>query len=76
MKMLVKVDRGCKYAPSCLGCPFSECVYGEFRGERSMLKAERDKDIAELSSGGMSAKQIAERFDIHIRTVHRALGGK
>lgn len=75
------LDAGCKYADeflgnksSCLTCPFNECVFISPGGNKHrILKTKRDQEILSLISQGITEEEIAERFDIHIRTVQRAI---
>ena len=67
-------DEGCEFADSCLGCPFTQCLYDEPRGKQRWLKELRNKEIAGLfSSGGWGVKELALMFGLSQRTIQRAL---
>ena len=74
--MVLKVDTGCELAPSCLNCPFPKCVYEKGGGKQFVKKAQRDETMMRLFNEGMTMEKIAKKFNVHIRTVGRALGRK
>lgn len=77
-------DTGCAFAPSCLNCPFPECLEVEKdnarlkSGERlfypSPKKIARNRGIHKAK--GESTRDIAEAFKISKRTVQRVLKSK
>ena len=64
-------DTGCKFAPSCLRCPFEVCRYDE--NVRVQRARERTRRIAALLSQGLTPEQTAAHEGVSLRTVHRAL---
>jgi hypothetical protein len=67
-------DTGCDLHPSCLSCPLVRCRYDEPGGARSLLSADRDREIVDLQrEGGLTVAMIARRFGISRRTVFRVL---
>jgi len=73
-------DTGCKFAPSCLNCPFPEClevlkdrVRAEGRHISSPKKMARNREIRLAFVQGRTQREIAKEFGVHIRTVRRVL---
>ena len=67
-------DEGCELFPSCLDCPFPQCVEEIPRGKQRHRKERRNKEIWRLFHiEGKTVKQLAERFRVSRRTVQRAL---
>ena len=69
-------DTGCRYSKNCLSCTLSICIY-DYPGWYSRhLKNSRDKKIITDRLNGISIKEISEKYQISIRTVHRAVKNK
>jgi hypothetical protein len=66
-------DRGCDLSPSCLNCPFPDCVEGEPWGKERFLKLRRAERMLELKREGKTKKEIARIFEVSPRTVQRWL---
>ena len=66
-------DNGCELAPSCLHCPFPQCIEDMPRGKQRHKKELRNKEIWWLFSQGETVSEIAQRFMVSQRTVWRAL---
>lgn len=72
-------DSGCEVAPACLRCPLVRCQYDpDLAGRRGWLRrserGQRDLEIAAVYRGQRPAiRELARRFGVSIRTVHRAL---
>ena len=70
-------DEGCEVAPSCLRCPLSQCKYDDPLAYHRSVRTERDRSILKMIQqegvppGGIA--ELARRFDLSIRTVHRIL---
>lgn len=64
-------DTGCDLAPSCLRCPFRVCRYDRQNG-RPLMES-RNAEIAAAWERGTSIEQLAERFGLSTRSVHRVL---
>jgi hypothetical protein len=67
-------DAGCEFSESCLNCHLPVCVYDEPGGKQRLLKRQRGADMARLfTQEGKSISELANIFDVSIRTVQRAL---
>lgn len=66
-------DEGCDLFPSCLHCPLPQCRYDEPR-RRQMRKELRNKEILRLhQEERLKVKELAARFGVSKRTVHRII---
>ena len=61
---------GCEWAGCCLDCPLLRCKYED---PSVSLKAMRNAEIAASREAGLTAVEIAERFEVSTRTVARAV---
>lgn len=66
-------DKGCELFPSCLNCPFPDCLEEEPWGKERFLKRRRAERMRELKREGKSVKEIARIFEVSPRTVQRWL---
>jgi hypothetical protein len=67
-------DEGCEFGESCLNCPLPICIYEEPGGKRSLLKRQRDREMARLyKTEGKKVGELAQIFRVSERTVQRAL---
>lgn len=77
-------DRGCRYAPSCLDCPFDVCFEDdpyrpEFAGGMLLSRSKRRTILIEIAlragvtRGDMEA--LARQFGVSTRTVFRIRKG-
>jgi DNA-binding transcriptional ArsR family regulator len=66
-------DNGCELFPSCLNCPFPDCLKEEPWGKERFLKRRRAERMMELRREGKSVKEIARIFEVSPRTVQRWL---
>ena len=66
-------DKGCELFPSCLSCPFPDCLKEEPWGKERFLKRRRAERMMELKREGKSIKEIARIFEVSPRTVQRWL---
>ncbi len=67
-------DEGCDLAESCLNCPFEECVYERYENTRTIKKAERTREIAQLYKvKNKEVREIAEQYGLSERSVYREL---
>lgn len=66
-------DKGCELFPSCLNCPFPDCLKEEPWGKERFLKLSRAERMAELKGQGKSIQEIARIFEVSTRTVWRWL---
>ena len=68
---LMLADNGCRYAPSCLTCPFVRCRYDERGGIPGARRQERDAEIRRLREEGQAPAVIAQQVGISLRSVYR-----
>jgi DNA-binding transcriptional ArsR family regulator len=66
-------DKGCELFPSCLNCPFPDCIKEEPWGKERFLKSRRAERMMELRREGRSIQEIARIFEVSPRTVQRWL---
>jgi len=66
-------DGGCELFPSCLNCPFPDCIREEPWGREKFLKRRRAERMMELKKEGKSIGEIARIFELSTRTVQRWL---
>ena len=66
-------DKGCELFPSCLNCPFPDCLKEEPWGKERLLKRRRAERMLELKREGKSVREIACIFEVSPRTVQRWL---
>ena len=67
-------DDGCDVAPSCLSCPLPRCKYDDPGCLTRERRARRDQAVLDVrSSEGITVMELARRFHISQRTVHRIL---
>lgn len=72
-------DTGCGWAPSCLDCPFPECLEDNPEGRQLIWERKekaRQHQIAVMCQEGKSTKTIAAELGISLRTVQRVLADK
>jgi len=63
-------------APSCLNCPFTQCVYEEQGGRQRWMRKLRDREIVRLfAREGKGVRELASMFKLSRRTIQRALKG-
>lgn len=61
------VDSGCRFAPSCLSCPFEVCRLDD----PAWRQREQADAIQALRSEGLYHREVAERLGISVRSVIR-----
>ena len=67
-------DRGCELWSSCLQCPFPRCRYDQPGGISSSVRESRNSEIQRLRrEGRMTIGELAARFGLSKRTIHRIL---
>jgi hypothetical protein len=70
-------DEGCELAPACLECPFSDCLYEQFRGSLTGAKKLRDQEIVRLHKiEKIAGPELSARFHVTLRTVQRILASE
>lgn len=67
-------DEGCSLAPSCLNCPFPQCILDLSWGEKRQAATLRKAAIVRLLTlENKTLKDIADKLKVSQRTVIRAL---
>ena len=67
-------DAGCDLSPSCLECPLPQCKYDNPLLGRRKRRSGRDRQVVDaFRQEGLTAPQVAARFDMSQRTVFRIL---
>ena len=64
-------NEGCDLFPSCLRCPLPQCRYDN--PGRQTGKELRNREMVRLRKAGMEVKELAQRFGVSKRTVHRII---
>lgn len=68
-------DRGCKYHPSCLTCPFAVCRFEPAGNVVAVLHEDLSRQARELRQAGRDVNSIAEALGRGRRQVFRLLAG-
>ncbi len=66
-------DDGCDVSMTCLECPLAVCKYDDPGWVQRQDRRTRDSEILNMRARGMTVPEIAVRFRISSRTVHRVL---
>ena len=67
-------DTGCEVSPSCLTCTLPQCKFDDPAWYQALRRQGRDLELqAAHEQEGLSVFEVARRFRISPRTVHRAL---
>ena len=67
-------DTGCEVSSSCLACPLPQCKFDDPVWYQQYRRQSRDDDIVTAHRrGDITVFQLASRFGLSPRTVHRAL---
>ena len=67
-------DTGCEVSMSCLDCPLPRCRFDDPAWYQAYKIRERDEEIAwAYRYENLHVFEVASRFGISVRTVHRAL---
>ena len=64
-------DDGCEASATCLACPLALCKFDDPGWLQRESRRTRDDEIFELRQNKVPVADIAERFGISTRTVHR-----
>jgi len=68
------VDTGCEVAMSCLACPLPRCKFDDPAWYQAYRRQGRDIEVLDACRReGLSILEVAKRFKVSPRTVHRAL---
>jgi DNA-binding NarL/FixJ family response regulator len=66
-------DTGCELYPSCLECPLPWCAQEVPGGVNKIKLSRRNERIVAQAEKGKTARQIASRFGLSVRSVQRIL---
>ena len=67
-------DNGCEVSLSCLRCPLPQCKFDDPAWYQARRRQGRDMQVLTVyKEERLSVFQVAERFGVSPRTVHRAL---
>lgn len=67
-------DTGCEVSASCLSCTLPQCKFDDPTWYQALRRQDRDLELLDAHElEGLSVFQVARRFHISPRTVHRAL---
>ena len=67
-------DTGCEVSASCLTCPLPQCKYDDPLWYQQYRRQGRDQLILAAHKGeGANVFDLAQRFELSPRTIHRAL---
>ncbi len=67
-------DNGCEVSQSCLSCPLPKCKHDDPGWLRSYRRDQRDRHLLSVRRREKaSVGELAQRFQISERTVHRIL---
>lgn len=67
-------DTGCEASMSCLECPLPRCRFDDPAWYQAYKLRERDEEIAwAYQYENLHVFEVANRFGVSVRTVHRAL---
>jgi hypothetical protein len=65
-------DNGCNAYPSCLQCPIPQCKYDDPGWLTRVCRDDRDSQVLRIRRDeGATIVEVARRFHISQRTVHR-----
>jgi hypothetical protein len=68
-------DKGCLLSPSCLSCPFTDCVEDQARGGYRLAIQQRNAEICRLFLAEKKTHaQLASQFGLGLSTVKRITG--
>ena len=67
-------DDGCDISPTCLRCPLPKCRYDDPGWLGREAKAKRDSEVLALrQEEGLGPTELAKRFGLSRRTIHRII---
>ncbi len=66
-------DDGCDVSRSCLSCPLAMCKYDDPGWLQRENRRDRDVEVLRMRDEGVTVLEIARRFNVSTRTVHRVL---
>jgi hypothetical protein len=67
-------DSGCEVASTCLTCPLPQCKFDDPAWYQTYRRHGRDIEVLDAyRTEGLSVFEVAKRFNVSPRTVHRSL---
>ena len=67
-------DTGCEVSASCLACPLPKCKHDDPAWYQDYRRQGRDLQVfAAYTNERLSVFEVAQRFNVSPRTVHRAI---
>lgn len=67
-------DTGCEVAMTCLACPLPQCKFDDPAWYQAYRRHGRDIAVLDAHrTEGLSVFEVAKRFNVSPRTVHRSL---
>ena len=66
-------DEGCELYSSCLNCPLPSCRHDHPGGAKRRLRRLRDSEVRRLRREGHGVQELAQRFGVSRRTIHRIM---
>ncbi len=66
-------DDGCEVSPSCLECPLPVCKFDDPGAMMREDRRNRDDEIFRLRKKGVPVPELARRFEVSTRTIHRVI---
>ena len=73
-EIVAYADTGCEVSPSCLRCPLPQCKHDDPVWYQQYRRQGRDRQVLEAHQAeGATVLQLAQRFSLSQRTIHRAL---
>ncbi len=68
------LDTGCEASASCLTCPLPQCKFDDPIWYQAYKREGRDTEVlAAYTDEGLSVFEVARRFGLSPRTVHRVI---
>ena len=73
-ELIIYQDNGCDLHPSCLTCPLPRCRYDDPGWLQREERGQRDTEVLKLrAKQSLPVPELAARFGVSTRTVHRIL---
>jgi hypothetical protein len=66
-------DTGCELASACLSCPLPDCIHDTYRKPKSIRPVRSTAIAGEYARGNHNMAELAEVFQVSVRTVKRAI---
>ena len=66
-------DTGCDRAPSCIACPLALCKHDDPTYYGRANRRRRNQDIFDERMAGAQVQDLAKKYSISTRSIHRAV---